>query len=119
MKPKNMRRLLLIISIIGVLSLIFVMLYISTAHASDEDYQICVSRCYLDLPKIEECVEDEKTYWDSENTSVLQVKRTCKEMINYKKIDCRINCATAGIKIEDAAVKYYDTNVKNFPLTDE
>ena len=115
-----MRKIIvIIISILFVISIFVFIGLITVAYGSDQGYQICVSRCYLDLPNIKECINDEKTYWDSGNTSNLRIKRSCKEMIRYEKIDCRINCATAGIEIEDIAVKYYDTDVKNFPLTNE
>ena len=115
-----MRPLSMIIIIIVIFSIFAIIVgYITAAYAGEQDYKTCVSQCYLDLPNIEECITDEKLYWNTENTTDLQIKRNCRDMISYEKIDCRINCATAGIEIEDVAVKYYDTDVKNFPLTNE
>ena len=115
-----MKKLSMIIIIIVVfLALAVIIGFIKAAHGSDQDYQICVNTCLLDLPSIEECMVDERSFWNTENTSDLQIKRSCKDLIRYEKIDCQINCATAGIEIEDVAVKYYDTDVKNFPLTNE
>lgn len=93
--------------------------FVSVARGSDGDYQICVNRCYLDLPKIEECISDEREYWEMNNTTDLQIKKDCQHMIKNKKVDCQINCVVAKIRFADEATVYYDTDVKNFPLTND
>lgn len=93
--------------------------FISVARGSNGDYQPCVNRCYLDLPKVEECISDEKQYWDTSNITDLQIKKDCQHMIKSKKVDCHINCVVKEIRFEDEATKFYDTDVKNFPLTDQ
>lgn len=89
------------------------------AYASSYEYQVCVNKCYLDLPNIEECIADEKLHWDTSNTTEKQIRNDCKRLIKNEKGDCRINCVVTEIKFLDPAEKFYDTNVKNFPLINE
>ncbi len=90
-----------------------------TAHADNVSYDACVNRCYLDIPGKAEYIEDEKRYWEINSTTDSHLNREYKSMVKHAKIDCRINCVVGEIKFQDHAVKYYDTDVKNFPLTNE
>ena len=94
-------------------------LIVATAHAENSSYYTCVNKCYLDIPGKTEFIKDERRYWDVSNITDSQLTRDYKSMVKHAKIDCRINCVVEEITIEDPAVKFYDTNVKNFPLTNE
>jgi len=119
MKQKNMRRLLVILSVLCILSLFGAIVYVTTGHASDKEYNICVHRCYLDLPDLEECIKDETNFWDTPTGSEIRIQRDCKDMINHEKIDCRINCVREQIKPRDASVEFYDKHVRSFPETND
>jgi len=109
-----------IITIIGLALAVFCLIgFISAAYGSDQNYEICLNRCYLNLPDLEECISDDTEYWKVNNINNSVVKRSCKKMIRNEKIDCQINCNVAKIRFVDKAVKYYHTDVKNFPLTNE
>jgi len=119
MKAKVQSYILTIVEIITVCLIIAGLFIVATAHASDQEYQVCVNGCYLDLPNIDECVEDEKQHWDTGNTTDKQIRNDCKHLIKAEKVDCRINCVASQIKFVNKAEKFYDTDVKNFPLTNE
>jgi hypothetical protein len=115
-----MKKLAIIIIIILLVLSIFAFIgLMKAAYASDQDYEICLNRCYLDLPDLKECISDEKENWEVNNISDSVVKRTCKDMIRNEKIDCQVKCIAAGIRFVDEAIVYYDTDVKNFPLINE
>lgn len=90
-----------------------------TAYADNVFYDACVNRCYLDIPEKAEFIEDEKQYWNVNSGKDSKWGRDYKSMVKHAKIDCRINCVVEEIKFRDHAVEYYDTDVKNFPLTNE
>ena len=120
MKAKVQSYILTIVEVITVCLIIAgLFIVITSAHASDQEYQVCVNNCYLDLPNINECVADEKQYWDTGNTTEKQIRNNCKHLIKSEKVDCRINCVVSQIKFVDKAEKFYDTDVKNFPMSED
>lgn len=119
MKQKYIRRILIVLSILCIVSLFGAIFYVTNARASDKSYSICVHTCYLDLPDLEECVKDETNFWDTPAGSEIRVQRECKDMIKHEKINCQINCVKEQIKPRDASVEFYDKHVRSFPETNE
>jgi len=119
MKPKTIRRILIIFSILCILSLYYAIFITTSARADDKEYLICVHTCYLDLPKLEPCIEQEKKYWEPINVSDKQFEKTCKRIISGEKIECQVNCVVEQIKFVDRAVEYYNKEVKNFPNSNQ
>jgi hypothetical protein len=115
----NIRLKIVMMGLIIFFALLISWVLSSKAYASDYEYGVCVDNCYLDLPSIEECIVDEKHHWDITNTTDKQMRKDCQSLIDSEKVDCQINCVVAQIKFVDKAEKFYDTDVKNFPLTNE
>jgi hypothetical protein len=123
-KGKNMNKKIgITIIIIGlVMCIICLAGFIATAHADDKSYSRCVAECQTDVMNLEQCIKDEKDYWDSKQTSYGALRLSCKQLIQNEKLDCKIDCVVEEIKKEkpsQRAVEFWDKNVKNFPDTNE
>ena len=122
MKQAHVRKILVVVSILCVLSVTSMLVYVTQCKADDKSYSNCVQGCYLDLPKVSECVEQERAYWDAKHTNEAMTEKDCISLIKHERINCEIDCLVKEIKMEDpnnAAIKFYDENVKNFPLTSQ
>lgn len=89
---------------------IFMVIYASSCQA--DSFDKCVTECIFDVIQIEDCIWDEKQYWDSIQSSGYQIKKSCQELIRNERDYCIGDCAREA---NNSLLQYYDKEVKNFP----
>jgi hypothetical protein len=99
--------------IIVVFMVVFVL---CTTDASAETFNTCIAKCKMDVMYIDECVEDERSYWET-NTPDINLKHACMDLIRNERLNCRSICEYDLASKYSYAPEYYDTHVKGFPAT--
>ncbi len=90
---------------------IFMIFYASTAKA--DSYNKCIAECIVDTTYLQDCILDEKQFWDSGNASTYRIKRSCRDLIRNEREYCYEECTHQT----NWLLKYYDNEVKNFSET--
>ena len=78
-------------------------------------FDICTAECKTDVMYIDECIEDERKFWNPK-VSDINLKHACMDLIRNKRLECYSDCEKEFVKYNHA-VEYYDKEVKNFPIT--
>jgi hypothetical protein len=94
---------------------IFMIIFATTSHA--ESFEVCTARCKADVMDINQCIEDERQHWDT-HVSKLALKNACMDLIRNEKLNCHSDCEKERYQNE-AAMHFYDINVKNFPYIND
>lgn len=105
------RRLVFWLLVASLIIVIFMMIFYATSARADS-FDICVAECISDVMQVEDCIWDEKAYWDISKSSEFQLRRSCQELIRNERDYCTGGCAK---KATNSLLEYYDKEVKNFP----
>lgn len=97
-------------------SFLIVVFVLSTIDASAETFNACIAKCKSDVIYIDECIEDERAYWEP-STPDINFKHACIDLIRNERLNCRSQCEKDLASKYSYAPEYYDTHVKGFPTT--
>ena len=96
---------------------VFIVVFVLADVAKAESFETCIAKCKTDVMYIDECIKDERRFWES-NTSDINLKHACLDLIRNERFACRSICEKNEAQ-KPYAVNYYDKNVRHFPETIE
>jgi hypothetical protein len=85
--------------LIVILTLVIIILISYDAHSA-ESVEMCKQRCKSDVMQVEDCIADEKEFWETENTSDWIIMISCKDLIRNEKLQCIKDCEVKGKNYE-------------------
>ena len=97
---------------------VFIIIYTQSCNAEtySQEFGMCVSRCKASAINLDECIKDEKKYWDT-NHSDVNFKYACMDLIRNEKLSCYSDCVKSEEqRNKEESVTYYEHEVQEFPL---
>jgi hypothetical protein len=91
-----------------------VIFVLTTTSASAATLDTCITRCKADVLDLDQCIHDEKNHWDARPST--NFKHACMDLIRNQKLNCEMDCDRDHLS-RNAAVNYYESDVRHFPLT--
>jgi len=83
--------------------------------ADAESFQLCIAKCDTDVMYIDDCIEDERKYWQP-LPSEHMLRRSCMDLIRNERLNCHTDCEK-NLPQQNTSIAYFDKEVRNFPIT--
>lgn len=52
----------------------------------------CIQECKADVMDIQQCIEEEKSFWEAKDLPDWHFKIVCKDLIRQEKLNCYAEC---------------------------
>jgi len=98
--------------IVEALIIVTILIWVTTSNA--ETFGTCVAKCKFDVMYIDDCIEEERAYWETDVSEKI-LRNSCIDLIRNERLDCYSECAKQEVAIYNSAIDYWEMDVKNFP----